>query len=170
MRHFPFIKTAVIIFAGLLLLGCHSSSNTAPPKVTNYGLLAKAAAILPDSLQRLRTAADDGNDIAQYYLGKLYANGAAVPQDYIEAAILYKKSMQHGNARAQGALAHLYREGWGVEQDSAQSQRLYAEIHNNAKKGNPRAQFALGLLYQSGGGPIKKSRKKARHWLTKSAK
>jgi clan AA aspartic protease (TIGR02281 family) len=64
-----------------------------------------------------RKAADQGNDIAQAYLGAMYEVGQGVAQDYAQALIWLRQAADQGNAVAQGVIGEMYRDGRGVPQD-----------------------------------------------------
>jgi len=69
-----------------------------------------------------RLAAEQGDALAQYNLGVMYAKGQGVVQDYKEAAKWYRLAAEQGSAEAQSNLGFLYEEGQGVPQD-------YVEAH-----------------------------------------
>ncbi|RAZ84149.1 hypothetical protein DPM33_31990 [Mesorhizobium hawassense] len=61
-----------------------------------------------------RQASDEGNDDAQYHLGRFYEAGrGGLPQDAHEAARLYKLAAEQGNEDATLALARYMAEGQG---------------------------------------------------------
>ncbi|MHA1572217.1 MAG: tetratricopeptide repeat protein, partial [Alphaproteobacteria bacterium] len=62
-------------------------------------------------------SAQTGHLRAQYGLGVIYAEGVAVPKDYIEAARWYSSAADQGHAQAQYELAVLLTNGEGVAQD-----------------------------------------------------
>lgn len=66
-------------------------------------------------------AALAGDAAAQYELGRVYADGAASPEDMAEAARWYRQAASQGNVRAQQDLALLYNKGLGVPQDYVQA-------------------------------------------------
>jgi hypothetical protein len=68
-----------------------------------------------------RSAAEQGNAVAQNSLGAMYHSGHGVPQDYAQAAYWYGKAADQGNANAQYNLGSLYYLGRGVPQDYAQA-------------------------------------------------
>jgi TPR repeat protein len=72
-----------------------------------------------------------------------------VPQDYTQAAALYRKNAEQDNADAQFNLGYLYDKGQGVPQDYAQAAFWYRKA---AERGVARAQFNLGVLYHDGHG------------------
>jgi uncharacterized protein len=64
-----------------------------------------------------RKAADQGNAVAQTQLGRIYAHGHGVPQDYSQALVWLRKAADQGDAHAQDNLGWMYRDGHGVTQD-----------------------------------------------------
>ena len=63
------------------------------------------------------TYAAQGDVVAQYNLGILYANGEGVAQDYEKAVYWYKKAAAQGYVSAQYNLGLMYAYGKGVAQD-----------------------------------------------------
>ncbi len=49
------------------------------------------------NIEELKQKAEAGDAEAQFQLGKKYANGDGVEQDYAEALKWYMKSAEHGN-------------------------------------------------------------------------
>jgi TPR repeat protein len=114
----------------------------------------RAAALAGDfaiALQEWRPLAEQGNADAQRGIGRMYARGDGVPQDYSEAAKWYRLAVEQGHAWAQVDLAQLYRGGHGVPQDLAQTVDLYRKA---AEQGYALAQYRLGFLYESGEGVL----------------
>jgi TPR repeat protein len=69
------------------------------------------------ALQEFRPLAEQGDAIAQFYLGLFYRVGKGVPQHFKEAVKWYRKAAVQGNASAQNSLARRYQLGEGVPQD-----------------------------------------------------
>jgi TPR repeat protein len=65
----------------------------------------------------VRKSAEQGDAIAQAYLGTLYLQGVGVAHDYAEAANWLRKAANQGDAPAQWWLGGMYEAGWGVPQD-----------------------------------------------------
>jgi TPR repeat protein len=65
----------------------------------------------------LKKAALQGNPAAEYALGKRYANGDGVKQDYREAKLWYLKAAEQGHVLAQSKVAASFWEGRGGPQD-----------------------------------------------------
>ena len=59
-------------------------------------------------------AAGQGNADAQFAVGRSYALGQGVPQDYSEAVRWCQKAAEQGNANAQVCLGFSYYEGQGI--------------------------------------------------------
>ena len=73
---------------------------------------------LLNKLEEISQAAEQGNVMAQYYLGAMYATGnGEVAQDCDAAASWYTKAAEQGLAMAQNNLGFLYATGQGVPQD-----------------------------------------------------
>ena len=53
------------------------------------------------ALRLLRPLANDGDTIAQYNLGLIYATGRGAQQDYSAAALWFRKAAEQGYALAQ---------------------------------------------------------------------
>ena len=51
----------------------------------------------------------------------MYFNGRGVPQDYSEAAALYRQAAEQGNSSAQFNLGLMYDQGRGVPQDNVEA-------------------------------------------------
>lgn len=118
-----------------------------------------------DRLARYRANAAQGDAEAQFILGVLYAEGndsaetpnerataqiakgKALPLDYTQAALWYRKAADQGHAQAQNNLAVLYATGRGLSRDDAQAE---AWCRRAAQQGYFRAQNNLGTLYELG--------------------
>jgi TPR repeat protein len=102
------------------------------------------------ALRLLRPLADQGDDVAQYYLGLMHSNGQGVPQDYAEALKWFRRAADRGNIDAQINLGIKYALGWeGVPKNYAESAKWHRLA---ADRGNHWAQYILGLVYASGVG------------------
>ena len=71
--------------------------------------------------------AQEGNMVAQTYVGEIYEKGFGIAPDYQLAAAWYKKAAAQGDARAKLNLGYLYEKGLGVEQDLKMALELYRE-------------------------------------------
>ena len=80
---------------------------------------------------------------AQLNLGLMYSKGHGVPQDYKEAARLYRLSAEQGLAEAQSNLGVMYEDGQGVQQDYKEAIKYF---RLSAEQGNADAQMVLDAL------------------------
>jgi hypothetical protein len=71
----------------------------------------------PGHVQCLRQEAEQGDRIAQFYLGFAYYMGDKIPQDRQEAAKWIRRSADQGYSIAQYVLALMYAAGFGVPKD-----------------------------------------------------
>lgn len=72
---------------------------------------------VPYSAARVIRLAARGDLRSQTLLGRMYATGRGVPQDYFEAAKWYYRAADRGDPRAQFELGLLYNIGKGVRRD-----------------------------------------------------
>ncbi len=94
-------------------------------------------AIDPSIIEQARA----GDSVAQYKLGYDYYLGRGIAQDYIQAAIWWKKAAEQGFPQAQNNIGVLYNSGKGVPQSFSEAyfwQNLAAARANGALQ----AQFA----------------------------
>jgi TPR repeat protein len=118
-----------------------------------------------ENLAELRAQAEQGNAVAQSKLGRWYAKGQGVPQDFAEAVKWLRKSAAQGNSHAQFNLGHCYAGGLGVPQNYVEAVKWFRK---SADQGNDYAQCELGRCYYNGRG-IPKDYSKAAKWFRKSA-
>ena len=102
----------------------------------------------PD-IKKLTQQANQGNAIAQFNLGLMYAKGQGVPQDDVQAVKWYRLAANQGNAIAQLNLGYMYYNGRGVPQDYAQAVKWF---RLPADQGDAVAQLNLGSMYALGQG------------------
>jgi len=93
--------------------------------------------------------AQQNNAQAQHLLGKSYANGQGVEQDYRHAFAWFSRAAEQGHAQAQNDLAGLYTAGNGIVKDYKRAFAWYARA---AQQNNAQAQNNLGILYGLGKG------------------
>ena len=117
---------------------------------------ALAVAALPtlavgqdSSFLETRRLAEQGDAVAQFSLGSMYANGEGVPEDDAEAVRWFRMAAEQGHASAQSALGFMYDTGEGVPEDDAEAMRWYRMA---AEQEFALAQFLLGLMYANGEG------------------
>ncbi len=101
------------------------------------------------ALKEWRPLAEQGDALAQSYLGLMYENGEDVPQDYAEAIRWFLRAAAQGLAEAQSNLGKVYNYGKGVPQDYKEAVRWYRLA---AAQGDAKAQYGLGVMYVEGWG------------------
>ena len=103
------------------------------------------------TFDKYKLLAEQGNAIAQNFLGTMYLKGEGVPQDYIGAVKWYTLSAEQGLAPAQNNLGWMYAKGEGVTQDYKEAVKWYKL---SVEQGHALAQLNLGLMYATGWGVI----------------
>lgn len=98
-------------------------------------------------LEKCKSAANNGNVIAQNTLGFLYLNGQSVAQDYQQAAKWFRHAAENNYAPAQFNLAIMYKLGQGVELSHSESIKW---MQLAANKGYAEAQSNLGNMFYQG--------------------
>jgi TPR repeat protein len=96
--------------------------------------------------QYYKMSADQGNALAQNYVGWCYQNGIGVHPDKAEAFRYYKMSADQGNADAQNKIGWRYQNGDNIDIDKAAAFRYYKM---SANQGNSLAQNNIGWCYQN---------------------
>ena len=112
-------------------------------------------------------AADLGDPMAEYRLGRLYDGATLGPADYQTAIQWYKRAANQGVAEAQMALANHFYAGFGdvVPQDTSEAAKWFRMA---AEHGHPGAQFQMGVLHENGL-TVPKSDLEAYAWMRLSA-
>jgi TPR repeat protein len=105
--------SAVPVAAGVLAL----SAAPVSAGVSDDALAAYQRGDYAEAMQLWRPLAEQGNALAQYNLGVMYANGTGAPQDYVEAVRWYRMAAEQGFDYAQHNLGFMYANGEGVPQD-----------------------------------------------------
>lgn len=128
-----------IVMAILLLL----ASSHLPAADFHAGVSAYEKGDLQTALRAWRPAAEQGDALAQYNLGALYARGRGVEKDLGEAAKWFRLAAEQGNGLAEYYLAMLYASGNGVTRDTAQAAHWFRKA---ATHGVVQAQAELKKL------------------------
>ena len=119
------------------------------------GLIALAVALAvagiarAESMEELKTKAEQGNADAQVDLGLRYEDGRAVIRDYAEAVKWYRKAAEQGTANAMVHLGYMYAQGLGVTKDYDEAMKWWLKA---AEQGNANGQSSLGIMYEYGKG------------------
>lgn len=116
-------------------------------------------------LTKLTKKAEAGDAVAQFTLGKKYADADGVPKDAAKAVEWYQKAAAQGNADAQHNLGLMYATGEGVTKDITKAVEWWQK---SAAQGDAASQFNLGLAYARGEG-IPEDMAKAAEWWQKAA-
>ena len=101
-------------------------------------------AVAADSLNDIKKAAEQGEMVAQYFLGMMYEDGRGVKKDLSEAVKWYRKAAEQGYAPGQYLTGEMYRKGEGVIKDSYEAANWYRKA---AEQGYADAQLNLGNMY-----------------------
>lgn len=116
---------------------------------------------LADTLSEWREMAEQGQAIAQYYLGISYEYGRGVRRDDVEAVNWYKKASAQGLPFAQYKLGVMYDNGWGVPANDTEAVKWYSKA---AEQGHAFAQHDLAFMYVAGTG-VEQDYVRAYMWL-----
>ena len=103
--------------------------------------------------------------IAETDIGKMYAEGRGVAQDFAEAKRWFEKAAAQNQADGQYNLGLMYANGEGVRQDFAEAVKWYRLA---AGRGQVDAQNSLGVRYKRGEG-IGQDYVQAHKWFALSA-
>ena len=134
------------------------------------------------AVKLFRNAADDGNLVADWYLGHMYRQGRGVPRDDAMAYSYYTRVAEHYDpdeddqnrlritVDAMVRIADYQRTGAvnaGLQPDPAGAARSYLKIAT--AYGHPTAQFWLGVMSIRGEG-VKRNPNQGLKWLMASAR
>ncbi len=125
------------------------------------GLAAYRSGDYIKAVQVWRALAEQGDPVAQYRLGAMYAEGKGVVQDDATALTWFQRSANQGNADAQYNVGASYAEGAGVGRDEVEAAKWFRRA---AEQGMAFAQINLGLLYAAGHG-VPQNNIEAMKWL-----
>lgn len=117
------------------------------------------------ALDEFRPLAEQGDALAQHYLGVMYHNGQGVPQDYQEAVKWTKKAAEQDFAQAQAHLGSMYTSGHGVPESYVLATKWYRKA---AERGYVEAQAMVGVFYLEGRG-VPQNYVLAHKWLNLAA-
>lgn len=118
-----------------------------------------------DPIALLEGAVDDGDAAAMVELGKRYAAGRGVAQDYSEALRLYHLAADEDYPLGIALVGKMYDYGRGVPQDFQEAARWYRKA---ADAGSALGMVQLGALYHEGAG-VEKDFAEALRWYRRSA-
>jgi TPR repeat protein len=101
------------------------------------------------ALDLAKKAAEKGDPQAHTLIGRIYAEGLAVPKNETLAAQWYARGAELGDPEAMFAVGVLLAEGRGVQKDRTEAARMFeaAALHRH-----PLANYNLALLFLKGDG------------------
>ena len=112
------------------------------------------------------SAAEKGDVIAQFHLGRCYYYGVSVKRDYEEALKWFHMASEQGNSRSMIFLGECSEEGLGVTQDYDEAFYWYNRAY---EQGDLYSYIRLGKCYYYGHG-VEKDYGKAYKWFRKAVK
>ena len=101
------------------------------------------------AMEGFRVHAEQGDALAQFVLGSMYAEGKGVPENAAEAVKWFRKAAEQGDANAQEILGFMYDHGEGVTENDAEAVKWFRKA---AEQGHANAQLRLGGMYFVGEG------------------
>lgn len=147
------------VVAGLLLSEIAWSGLTDGVDAFNSGDYVEA-------YEQLDPLADEGDPVAQFYLGNMFLNGQGVPLDELKAVEWLRKSAQQGFLSAQRHLASIYYNGLlDVPPDLQKAAKWHRA---SAEQGHAVSQLALAAMYAEGKG-VDQDLAESEKWMVKSA-
>jgi hypothetical protein len=124
------------------------------------------------ALQQLTPLAEQGNGIAQAYVGQMYFYGKGTGKNETTALEWFNKALpwlqqeaNQGNPLAQLNLGNMYSNGYGVKQDYVEALNWFRKA---ADQGDSWGQKNLGGMYATGRG-VKQDYAEALNWYRKAA-
>ena len=111
---------------------------------------------------KLKLQAEQGDEFAQYLLGRMYYLGEGVPESAVEAVKWFRKAADQDIVNAQYSLGGMYADGQGVPENDAEAVKWYRKAAGN---GYLNAQFNLGVMYEVGNG-VPENNVRAYVWLS----
>jgi TPR repeat protein len=153
MPKWQILAAGGVVAAGLLLGAVLLSTDRTPSPVDDANDCANAATLIHSDPARAvgacRRQADRGDAVAETDLGKMYADGRGVPQDFALAQRWFRSAAAKGDADAEYDLGLIYANGDGTPRDYAEAARWYRLA---ADQGQSDAQNGLGVRYKHGQG------------------
>jgi len=113
------------------------------------GLAAYNEGDYETSLAECQPLADEGDAMAQFCVGRLYANGFGVGMDDALSLHWYGAAAEQGHAEAQFNLGVMHSNGWGVDMNDQEAAKWYRLAAN---QGFLQAQTSLAKLCHKGRG------------------
>jgi TPR repeat protein len=175
------VAAALVAGPSFAFDGTKSTDQRTPMEAFRYGAAALKTGDTQAAVVSLQYAAENGHAMAQWKLGRMYAEGEGVPRDDLRAFEYFRRiadSHAEDNpgtpqarfvANAFVALGHYYLEGIPkstIKRDPDRAREMFA--YAASYFGDPDAQYNLGRLYLDGVGAPHDPKQAAR-WLWLSA-
>jgi S1-C subfamily serine protease len=165
-RVFSPLTPILLSITFLSLIGCATSSSIQQSDANGQSAVAmRDRQALAAEFQQWRALARNGDDQAQFRVGKLYDQGKGVSRDPRKAIDWFRSAAAQGNPDAQFYLGLMYAKGRATEKDDAVAAQWFEKA---AEQGYARAQYRLGLAYANAVG-VPKDAGKGLYWLRKAA-
>ena len=114
-----------------------------------------------DNYIRCKQAADQGDSMAQYFVGQMYRKGDGVEKNPEQAVLWYRKAADQDNVPALYNLGWMYDLGEGVPRNLDEAISWYKKA---ARQGDQYAPFNIGTMHYSGR-DLPKNVEKALFWF-----
>lgn len=98
-------------------------------------------------------------------LGKMYATGTDIKQDYMQAMKQYQAAADQDDAAGEYMVGDMYESGAGRDQNHEEAMKWFLKA---AAKGDARAQYNIGMMYARGWG-VGQDYPSALEWFMKAA-
>lgn len=138
-----------------------AEASIVPPDVHSTDRLTNT----PQVVKRVRDAAERGDALAQFRLGRAYEDGDGVLPDDEQAHRWYRKAADQQLPPAEFAVGMDYSRGRGVQQDQNEAAEW---VRRAAIQGYAPAQYSLGMAYAIGQG-VERDGRAAIPWFRKAA-
>lgn len=113
------------------------------------------------ALKWLDKAAQQGDEDALLYMGRVFQLGEGVPKNIYKASVYFRQAAKQGSPRAQDLLGRLFRDGKGVEQDCRVAEHWFKQ---SALRQNLEGADDLSRMYLQGCKDFPPDYKKAYFW------
>lgn len=153
------VRTAIALAAMLLATAIAAGS-------VQQGIAAYDAKRYEQARTILLPMGQEGDPVAQYYLGRMYEKAQGVSRDFEVALSWYRKSARQGFAPSEYRLAIAYHYGvGGVRADDAEALKW---LRRAAENGYKKAQKVLAGAYERGELGLERDATEARRWKEKA--
>lgn len=152
---------ALALGAALLLVSSLAHAQSYVEGELNRAKAAMQLKKFDEAAARFEKLARTGHPVAQFYMGRLNAQGFGMPQDMPKAVEWFQLSAKQGYVDAQAVLGFHYLEGLGVTRNYAEAAR-WSKLA--ADQGHGGATYNLARIYGEGGYGITADRAGAERW------